>query len=406
MDTIKRYYFITLSLFPLLQFLLLKFFNRGFILVYGAFGTLLFLIYLFSGVKLKYPKYILPLFFLVVYYFIWDLYNDTVFTTDFGLFSYLYSDLWLHSVTFLILVENTRFDTKLIQSIIKVFKVTIVLAFLVSIVQLVFNPYFFAPDVLRSISLSGSQYNMRLPSIFGYIGPAELGFSFISIISILIGYYLYKKVHFSFIWIAMAGLVFFASKSRWVYLNFIIILIQYPLVNGINVNRLVKVGRLVIVAVIALLFVMYIAGFDYNVFIEERLMSNSASTRFLAVDMFSQFFPDNPFFGSGVHVGDDLLRALARRSSQIHIGYLSHLYQYGIIGSLFLFSFLFMVLKRFNSTARNTKYYGSLFAIIAVLVANLTLVNFSIFSYGLLFTFIFNRYIDDQHSLENLNEAT
>ncbi len=393
MDAIKRNYFITLSLFPLFQFLFLEFLHKGFILLYGAFGTLLYFVYLFSGAKIKYPKYLLPLILLVINYFIWDLLNNEITILSSGIFSYLYSNLWLHTITILILIENTQFDKRFINTILTIFKVTIVIAFLASIIQLVFNPFFLMPEKLKFIFFDSDQYELRLNSIFISLGPMKVGATFLPIISILIGFYLYKGTSLNIILLAMAGIVLFATKSRWVYLNFIIILMQYPLVNGINITKLIRVSLIILISSVALIIVLNAAGFDFNIFVEERLLSNSASSRFLAFEMFSDFFPKNPFFGSGVHVGDDLRLAIGGRSSQIHVGYLSHLYEFGLIGSLFLFSFLLMVVNKFSSSARMTKYYGSLFAFIALLVANLTLVNFEIFHYGLLFTFIFNKYI-------------
>ncbi len=70
--------------------------------------------------------------------------------------------------------------------------------------------------------------------------------------------------------------------------------------------------------------------------------------------MFTEFFPNKPFFGTGIHVGEDLLRAIGGRSSQMHVGYLSHLYEYGIVGSILLFYFLYLVFRKFKRDSRFT----------------------------------------------------
>jgi len=400
MDFVKRYYFLTLALFPLIQFVFIQYLHRSFVLVYGTLGTLLYLAYLFSGVKFKYPKYILPLILLVIYYFIWDMVNGELIALRSGIISYLFSNIWLHTVFFLILVANTDFDDAFIKTILLIFKGTIIIAFVVSIIQL-FNPLFLIPLEYRIASLYLNQYEIRLPSMFGYLSPREVGTSFIPIISILIGYYIYRKSSLNIAWLFMAGLVFFANKSRWIYLNFVVILFQFPVVYGIHLKKIYRVILIGSVFLIVLIFVMQSTGFDFEVFIQERLLSESSSTRFLAFEMFREFFPQNPFFGTGIHVDENLARAIGGRSSQIHVGYLSHLYEYGIIGSMLLFSFWFMILKKFYLTASKKEYYGSLFAFIAFLVANLTLVDYSIYFYGLLFAFIFDKYIDDQ-PIENL----
>lgn len=402
MDAIKRYYFVILSIFPLLQFLFYEYFNRGFVLLYGAIGTVLFLAILLSGKKLKYPKFIIPLIILTVYYFIWNLINGNISGLESGVFSYLYTDLWLHTIAFLILVENTKFDDRFIQDVIKVFKVTVILAFVVSLVQFLIDPFFLAPDSLKIHALSGSQYDYRLPSIFGYIAPTEIGLSFIPIISILIGYYLYKGERLHFTWLIMAGLSFFVNKSRYLYLNFLIILTQYPIVNGFNLKKILNSISIGTVFLLVVILIMKSIGFYFEEFIQNRLLSSSASTRLLAFQLFFEFFPKNPFFGSGIHVGEDLSRAIGGRSSQIHVGYISHLYEFGIVGSIFLFTFWYQLWQKFHAVAKRTMYYGSLFAFLAFLATNVTGVFYSIYSYGLLFAFIFNKYVNDQHQEDNL----
>lgn len=79
-------------------------------------------------------------------------------------------------------------------------------------------------------------------------------------------------------------------------------------------------------------------------------------------------------------------------SSQIHVGYLSHLVSYGIIGSFLLFSFWFLLAKDLYRKAKLTKYYGPFFAFIIFLFTNLTLVDFNLFYPGIFIAFVFSEY--------------
>ncbi len=403
MDTVRKYYFIAFSFLPLFQFVAQEFLHKNIVNLFGLIGVMIYFVHILKGDSLKYPKYLIPFILLIIYYAIWDFVNGDI--KEIGLFTYFYRNSWLYSLVLLILIENTSFDKQFIDRIIIIFKGTIVVAFVVVLFQLIIDPYFLMPEETKHtyLYLSTGQYEIRLQSIFGYIAPNEVGYSLIPIISILIGYYLLKNEAFSLIWLFMAGIVFFGTKTRFIYLNFFIILLQYPLIHGIKIKKTFRVIIFSLFSSIVMLIVLQSIGFSVEEFIEKRLFSESSSTRLLAVEMFVNFFPENPFFGTGIHVGDELSRAIGGRSSQMHVGYLSHLYEYGFVGSILLFYFLILVLRKFYVDSRITLYYGSFFSFLTVFVANLTLVHFSIFNYGLLFAFIFNKYINDQYHSENVS---
>lgn len=403
MDKIKKYYFTAFTLLPLFQIVAQIVLHKNIVNLFGLAGVAIYLSYLLIGEKLNYPKYLFPFILLIAYYVIWDFVNGSI--AEKGIVLYFYRNSWIYSLVILILIENTNFNDQFIDRIILIFKGTIVISFVVIVFQFIANPYFLMPEEakLQTIYLQTSQYEIRLQSIFGYIAPNEVGFSLIPIVSILIGYYLAKNKSFSLIWIFMAGFIFFGTKTRFIYLNFFIILLQYPLVYGVKLKRVFRILIIGFVSSLIILFVLQSIGFSFVDFIENRLLSESSSTRLLAVKMFTEFFPNNPFFGTGIHVDENLLRAIGGRSSQMHVGYLSHLYEYGIAGSILLFYFLYLVYRKFKRDSRFTLYYGSLFAIVTVLVANLTLVHFSIYNYGLLFAFIFNKYFNDQYISEDIS---
>ncbi len=396
MSDVKRLFFLTLALFPLLQYLSIEYLHRAFDLLFGFLGTALLLVYIINGTKIVFPKYILIYIIIAVYYLGWDIANNKMGTLSSGVLTYIYSAVNIHVISILLLIENTKFDKRFIDSVLLIFKITIVIAFIVSVIQFTVNPFFFTPKELVAEYFNRGFFDIRRTSIFGYISPNEVGKSLIAIVAIMIGYSLKIKKPVNVIWLILAGVVFFTTNSRWVYLNFMIILLQYPIVNGINTKKVLLYALIAVMALSAIYISLRALNYDINAYIKGRLLSESAETRFIALKAFAEYFPKNPFFGSGVHVGEDLRRVIFGRTSQIHIGYLSHLYEFGLIGSFFLFSAWFLITRYFYRTAKQSGYYGSLFAFIAFLAGNLTLVIYSIYCYGLLYAFIFNKYINDK----------
>jgi hypothetical protein len=153
---------------------------------------------------------------------------------------------------------------------------------------------------------------------------------------------------------------------------------------------------------VILYFAFTYIGYDFVDFFNERLFAEGSfteSTRYRAFDNFVYFFPQQPIFGTGVHLTYEIAEASRMvGSSQIHVGYLSHLVSYGIVGSLLLFSFWFLLAKSLYNTAIKTGYWGSFFAFIIFLFAELTLVNYSIFFTGIIFALVFDKYITDKQA--------
>ena len=145
--------------------------------------------------------------------------------------------------------------------------------------------------------------------------------------------------------------------------------------------------------------------FGYNLvdFYDTRLFEEgdiTKSSRYFAFEIFTKHFPDNPWFGNGVHLTEEIAKEIKGRSSQIHIGYLSHLVSFGVVGSLLLFGFWFSALRTFYKRARITKFYGSFFAFLMLVWANVTLVSYEIFYVGIIFAIVFDKYYWDKYQLQ------
>ena len=79
-------------------------------------------------------------------------------------------------------------------------------------------------------------------------------------------------------------------------------------------------------------------------------------------------------------------------SSHIHVGYLSHLTAFGLIGCFFLFGFWYLLIRNLFKTARYSHYWGSVFAFLAFLWSFTTMSQSSIFYYGIIWAFVFDKY--------------
>ena len=65
---------------------------------------------------------------------------------------------------------------------------------------------------------------------------------------------------------------------------------------------------------------------------------------------------------------------------------------------LFLFlAFLFLLMKRLYIDAKKTKYWSPFLGLLGFVIANLTLVSFSMFEMGLLIAVFANKHFVEQH---------
>jgi len=111
-------------------------------------------------------------------------------------------------------------------------------------------------------------------------------------------------------------------------------------------------------------------------------------------------FPKNPVWGKGrIHSFKkggtkdiELVRILHGRSSQIHVGYLSLFYYYGIMGSFFYFMFLVLLSRKLFVDAKETGRWAAFMGWCMFLISNMVLVVFDIFSMGIILALFYNEY--------------
>ena len=398
MKSIVSYYFVGMSLAPLVAFLLRFIFDREYNSVYGTLGTVLSMIYFFVyRKKFKFPVFLIPAFFFLILFVYWDVFHGRIEERG-GLFLYLTKNEHIHTIFILFLIANYKLEKVTFNTLIVIFKTTIAVGVIFTLIQLFVDPFFFTHQEAAQ-SAEFNIYEIRLASVFGYLRSNAVGLTFIPILAIVLSQSILSKDRYLYLWLVMGALICFASNSRYVLLNLFIIsylLVIYKRISNINYFLLIA-GLVVLVY-----FIFYISGFNINEYVNERILDPGYETRFLAWEIFKEFFHKSPFVGSGDDLSWEVIYALRGRSSQIHVGYLALLYAYGIIGCLFLYGFWFLLTRYFYKAARMTNFYGGLFAFLAYLAANLTLVNHSIYRYGIILAVLITKYkVDvylDKHS--------
>jgi len=405
-------YFILLSFAPIVCFLDYSTVNQGFYKIYGATLLLISLALLIrKGVNnSRFDGLIVAALVVYAYYLGWDVILQQGTYARKGFVFDAFVNPFLHIACLIFVVDNYKIPESLIKLLVKIFIGTIMASFVVSLIQFVHDPFFFAPDELaayaRQMGAADDAFEVRRTSIFGYIGMLEVSQSFLPIMALVTAYYAKVKHKIPFVWLIMGLVVVFATNSRFVQVGFLMTLMPLLILGKSKWRTLLIISFATPIIVLVFVQVLVFTGFDIDSYIQNRILANSASTRLLAFEIFQKFFGKNPWFGSGVHLSNEVIVALAGRSSQIHVGYLAHLYSYGIIGSFFAFGFWFLIARRFYRTAKITQFWGSFIGMGVFLWANVTLVYYIIFTYGLMMSFLFDRYYLNKHYEEVSKENT
>ncbi|MEM7510193.1 MAG: hypothetical protein AAF388_04610 [Bacteroidota bacterium] len=311
-----------------------------------------------------------------------------------SLFTYLTRNRHLVGFLFLLIIENLSFDIRYLRRLLKLIVVVLMVASAVTVIQ-VFDPYFFVYKNSRLVELMNTYYKGRLFSIYTWTSLNSVGFSFLSMLSIYYSINLLFKRDSRALLVG-AGVVSFLVQARWIMLNFLVIAFQKVLIDRKVLVSLAKYAISLVFLLVIGYFMLPVLGVDIDAIIEKRILNKSAFTRLLAFELFANQFPKQPIFGTGGVKTAELMREIAGRSSQIHVGYLSLLYYYGIIGGTIYVLFLYEIMKRLRSVAMKTSYWGTYFAFLAFLIANLTLVNLDLYEHGLLLTLTVHKFFERQ----------
>lgn len=386
---------IFLAVFPLLGIVLFEGINLGVTRVLYLIVFVSFFGYLFKNHKIIFPSYAAFLFL----FFIYAIFSDSlIMGAQVNILSF-FINKFLLLLVFLVLIENIQMDAMSDRLVLNLIKIVSIIAAIVIVIQ-VKDPFFLVKEVSDAEEVDVDNL-LRFKSIYSYIGKMGILFVFVPSLGLVISDELKRNKNVSLLfWITIGSIVSFLSGTRVIMVNMVVLLGMVFIYKGASMFNILKYLGFLILAVISFVFVMNIAKIDYNRIITDRILTEndgglvegSAGTRLLAFELFPQFFMKSPIWGSGSEVSLDLKNKLNGRSSQLHVGYLSYLYYYGLIGGLLYFSFMFYYTKKMFYNAKIHKNWGPFFGWIGFPIANLTLNYMAPFEAGILLCVLFDRY--------------
>jgi hypothetical protein len=413
----NKYNYLILGLFsisPFFGYLLRTSLNFSVSYVLVFFCILAIPLVYLNRLKLTLPVYVKLLGLFLIYTFLSDIFivNRVIDV------KYIYSNLLLGSVLIFIIIENTPVTKRFFDLIFKINHVILFIAFVVIIIQQFYDRTFFVDQAFLKSVLKETYSDTRLSAIYSWCGNVNaIGLCFFPILGLTIAHHL-KNNYRGVVYLYLIGaVVAFFSKSRYIMLNYLFLLALIPVYRGINTGALFRYALILLVSTLTLYYGSKIAGLKTDKIINERIlekssggmMSGSAGTRLLAFKIFNKLYFKHPVWGKGyfhtslkgVPEDYELVRALRGRSSQIHVGYLSLFYYYGLAGGIIYLLFLFYITRTTYRGARITGQWGPFFAIIQFLLTNLTSVVFDLFIMGIVIAMFYHKYY-----LQNPDQST
>lgn len=407
MKRIAQYLIFSLLLSPIISYVLIRHlkFPKPYYFVF-SFIILIFSVFFFREVKILYAPKFLFLFFcysiMRAYYHIIYIERD-----KFWLTNYYYIILFISTFLLIIIVYNVTYSKVFIDRTVKFLKILIFGSVIISIIQ-VFDYSFLNVWKFEDLQkYESSLYLLRRFALFGFSDPNDIGLSFVPMMAVFFSHIMIEKARYINLYLLLVGVISFLSNTRYVMLGFLILLIQVIYTNSSKLNTRFKTFFSIIIVVATILLILNNLGYDFEEFQDKRLFREGSieeTSRYKAISNFIKFFPENPFWGTGVHLTDEIRKASHKiGSSQIHVAYLSHLVSYGIFGSFLLFGFWFYLSLYFYRNAKKTGFWGSFFAMMIYLMAQLTLVYYSFLLTGMIFALIFDKYYMDSYKLNMRN---
>lgn len=408
--------FYILAIYPFFAFLFRQIIdvrpNFVFSIIYFSF----FLYIILTKKNVRLPKYLLFYLFFVVYTIVGDVNNGKIdnqefVTMSFGLplfITYFMKNNVIATFFIFFIVENSFFPKSFIKNIIKIIFVVVVVAVIVIIIQAYSPKFFLSP---REFDIAIDRGEQRKFSIFSWINTSEAGYTFPAFLSILLSLSIIYANKIKVKWLYFFGIIYSVlSGARFVILSVLIVFSQTISYRKKFMPNLIKaIGGLVFLFAISY-FVLKFSGINIDRMISHRIIQsdvvefekNSAYTRIYAFTLFSEFFPERPIFGTGGVMEDDLIETKGSTTSQIHVGWLSLLYYYGIVGGTFHIIFTYLIMKKLYRVAKTTNYWGSFFVFITYFISVMgTGVSFEINFMGYIFALVLNKYFEQQLNQKN-----
>ena len=189
----------------------------------------------------------------------------------------------------------------------------------------------------------------------------------------------------------------------------IIVFSQLFFVSKIDFRKKVYILLIFMISVVAVVGIAKIYNYDIQKVIDNRILEKSsdlasARARVISYEVFLIKFPEHPLLGVGPITKPDVVLLLRGWAPVIHIGYLSYLYFYGIVGSLFIFISIFLLLVRAWNVGRKYLFWGAFYGLLSFCFANVTFVYFNLSEIGIILAVIYMKYFSDESSLKLSDE--
>ena len=371
-------------------------------------GVFLLIVFRNDKNPIIFPKYLLFYLLFIIYVFYTDLYR---LHREFKLM-YLFSNPFIGGFNFIFIIENLKISKKYYSWLIKMSKFILIISVIVILIQQVYDSSFLTnikSDTIPGEIIEVDKTQNRLSSIYSWISDIAVGFGFVPIFILLVEE-LDKRRKYILLWVFLGIIFTFLTKERWIMLNALLVI---PILLMNNKNKIKSFFKYLILTPLisfALFFALEYSGVDVVGIVNDRILESdkkgleakTAGSRILAFKAFNKFFWDQPIvgkgdikYGMGATKGKTdykLTRYLAGRSSQMHVGYLSLLYLYGVIGAFFFLGFLFLLMKKLYKNAKITSIWAPFLAFLGFAIANLTLVTFSVFEMGLIIVLVADKF--------------
>lgn len=403
MKVIQYVLLILLPFYPIWAAVFYTLLNRH-IHYFGVlvFSLLAFILIIIQNIRI--PKYLI-FFILFTIYHLCSIFINGLVPADSNLVTFILTDVNVFACIAFFVIENTDFEKSFLKKMNICLALVVIVSLIISIVQIKFPTFFVSPSLERNVEWLLYIQQKRIFSIYSWTNLNSVGISFPIMIAILLSVY-NNKVNL-FPWIVVSGIaVPFLTKARYAMLGAVVAFSQLFFVSKIPVKRKISFLFVFAVGVILLINIARLTGFDVQQVVSDRILEQgsqmgSARARLVSLEVFLIKFPENPWFGVGPSTRADVVRLLGGVAPLIHVGYLSYLYFYGILGfSLLLFS-IFYLFK--DAWVAGTKYmfWGSFYGLLLFCLANATMVYFNFSEFGIFLLVLYLRYFGLQKSFES-----
>jgi hypothetical protein len=363
-------------------------------------------VYLLITQRIKIPKYLIFLILFTIYHLASTLMNHLIPAGTNKIF-FLLADFNVFACLALIVIESTSFDEIFINKMTRLIFVSVIITCIVSIIQIKDTTFFISPELTNSLEGLAFLMGNRNFSIFSWVNLNSLGVSFPILIAILLSLS-HSKKRVVPITIVSGILVSFLTRSRYVMISTVIAISQLFFNAKIELRKKVYMFLLLSTIVLMLVGIASISGFSIKEVIDSRILEKesgmeSAKARITSYEVFMIKFPEYPWFGVGPSTRDDVLRMLDGVPI-IHVGYLSYLYFYGIVGCFLLFVSFFYLLRYAWIIGKKHAFWGSFYGLFSFCIANITFVYFNLSEMGILLAVIYLKYFSDKSTESFQNE--